>query len=139
MSKEIDQDTACSRAEHIFCSNCGQKLREEGSFCTECGYVIGYDEQPVVVPTQHYPTQQYPTQQYPTQQYPVRKKYGKRVAGAILLSLGSTLVFMAFYLYFLSWGLLVAATIIMGVIGGICVIFGIVLVFSPLKEVSRYY
>ena len=128
MSKEVPYNAAFNRAEHIFCSNCGHKLWEEGSFCTECGYAIGYDQlQSIVIPTQQYPV--------PTQQYPVRKKYGTRVAGAILLSLGSSLAFFAVYLYFLSWGMLYVVPIVMGVIGGVCIVLGIVLIFTPLKKV----
>ena len=120
MSKEIPYNPAPIHTDRIFCTSCGQKIREDFIFCTECGSSVR-------------PTQQLPTVM-PYQPLPRKRKYGTRVAGAILLSLGFLLLVFGVYLYFMFGGDIVAVSITLMGIGGGLMFLGLVLALIPVKR-----
>jgi len=121
MSNKQPYNTAHIQAEQVFCSNCGKKLREGASYCTECGSVVGY-------------TQQLPIGM-PVQPHPPRKKYGTRIAGATMLSFGFTLLITAGILFFMSWGYLDIQSVITASVGGGLMFLGMIVMLIPVKKI----
>lgn len=120
MSTEFTGKDNPSNTKFFFCSECGTRLKENANFCTECGYVVGQIQQPPAALT--------------VQSYYPRKKYGTRVAGAVLLSIGFTLLITAGLLFLLSWGYFYMLSTIFASVGGGLMVLGGIIMLIPVKK-----
>jgi len=58
MSKETANTESSIDTTSLFCISCGQKLKANASFCTECGSIIETSQtSPITVPQQYHPPQ----------------------------------------------------------------------------------
>jgi hypothetical protein len=121
MSNEIPKETVPMQTEKVFCPNCGVKLREGANFCTECGSAIEY-------------IQQFPAA-IPVQRPPPRKKFGTRLAGALIISLGFMLIITAGLVFFLTWGWAYMGSVVLASVGGGLMVLGGIVMLIPVKKV----